>query len=69
MYTGMYQIQQLERKSLYHSRVFSTPDRRTTDEVIRATATTQRPPSAAGSEFVRCKFKFFRGVSEFSRAE
>ena len=25
MYTGMYQIQQLEQKSLYHSRVFSTP--------------------------------------------
>ena len=25
MYTGVYQIQQLEQKSLYHSRFFSTP--------------------------------------------
>ena len=37
-----------------------------TDEVVRAA---QRPPSSAGSEFLRCKFKFIRGVSEFSRAE
>ena len=26
-------------------------------------------PAPAGSEFLRCKFKFIRGVSEFSRAE
>ena len=43
--------------------------RRPTDEVVRAPATTQRPHSSAGSEFIRCKFKFLRGVSEFSRAE
>ena len=43
--------------------------RRPTDEVVRATATTQRPPSSAGSEFLRCKFKFLRGVSDFSPVE
>ena len=37
--------------------------------LVRATATTQRPPSSAGSEFLSCKLKFLRGVSEFSRAE
>ena len=43
--------------------------RRPTDEVVLATATTQRPPSSAGSECLRCKFKFIRGVSEFSQVE
>ena len=34
-----------------------------TDEVVRAQRA-QRPPSSAGSESLRCKFKFIRGVSK-----
>ena len=58
MYTGMYQIQQLEQKSLYHSRVFSTPDRQHLENLTHEPQGDVLPPTLRFSRYLSNALSF-----------